>query len=45
MSSIAFDESRCDGRTYRFGSVAEDNKLILWDFSSGALHRPKFQVT
>ncbi|KAF9483793.1 catabolite repression protein creC [Pholiota conissans] len=44
VSSVAFDELRCDGRTYRFGSVAEDNKLILWDFSSGALHRPKFQA-
>ncbi|KAF8969786.1 WD40-repeat-containing domain protein [Flammula alnicola] len=43
VSSVAFDELRCDGRTYRFGSVAEDNKLILWDFSSGALHRPKLQ--
>ncbi|KAG0701508.1 WD40 repeat-like protein [Suillus ampliporus] len=41
VSSVAFDELRCDGRTYRFGSVGEDNKLILWDFSSGALHRPK----
>ena len=58
MSSIAFDEMQCDGRTYRFGSVGEDNKLLLvshmaprwlcalihfsqWDFSSGALHRPK----
>ncbi|KAF8964008.1 catabolite repression protein creC [Flammula alnicola] len=45
VSSVAFDELRCDGRTYRFGSVAEDNKLILWDFSSGALHRPKLQAT
>ncbi|KAF8912006.1 WD40 repeat-like protein [Gymnopilus junonius] len=45
VSSVAFDELRCDGRTYRFGSVAEDNKLILWDFSTGALHRPKFQAT
>ncbi|KIK58319.1 hypothetical protein GYMLUDRAFT_45534 [Collybiopsis luxurians FD-317 M1] len=42
VSCLAFDEIRCDdGRTYRFGSVGEDNKLILWDFSSGALHRPK----
>ncbi|KAJ3763077.1 WD40 repeat-like protein [Lentinula raphanica] len=41
VSCVAFDEARCDGRTYRFGSVGEDNKLILWDFSSGALHRPK----
>jgi hypothetical protein len=29
VSAVAFDELRCDGRTYRFGSVAEDNKLIL----------------
>ncbi|KAF9036648.1 catabolite repression protein creC [Panaeolus papilionaceus] len=41
VSSVAFDDLRCDTRTYRFGSVGEDNKLILWDFSSGALHRPK----
>lgn len=43
VSAVAFDDLRCDGRTYRFGSVGEDNKLVLWDFSSGALHRPKFQ--
>jgi len=41
LSAVAFDDLRCDGRTYRFGSVGEDNKLILWDFSSGILHRPK----
>ncbi|KAG6889838.1 hypothetical protein C0995_014316 [Termitomyces sp. Mi166 len=45
VSALAFDDLRCDGRTYRFGSVGEDNKLILWDFSSGALHRPKFHAT
>ncbi|KAF5381077.1 hypothetical protein D9615_004171 [Tricholomella constricta] len=45
VSALAFDDLRCDGRTYRFGSVGEDNKLILWDFSSGALHRPKFQAS
>lgn len=44
VSAVAFDDIRCDGRTYRFGSVGEDNKLILWDFSSGALHRPKLQA-
>ncbi|KAF8727529.1 hypothetical protein AX14_007317 [Amanita brunnescens Koide BX004] len=44
VSAVAFDELQCDGRTYRFGSVGEDNKLILWDFFSGALHRPKAQV-
>ncbi|GBE81904.1 Probable catabolite repression protein [Sparassis crispa] len=44
VSALAFDDIRCDGRTYRFGSVGEDNKLILWDFSSGALHRPKLHT-
>ena len=29
VSAVAFDELRCDTRTYRFGSVGEDNKLIL----------------
>ena len=29
VSAVAFDDVRCDGRTYRFGSVGEDNKLIL----------------
>ncbi|KAH8826850.1 WD40 repeat-like protein [Flagelloscypha sp. PMI_526] len=45
VTSVAFDEWKCDGRTYRFGSVGEDGKLILWDFSPGTLHRPKFQAT
>ena len=29
VSAVSFDDIRCDGRTYRFGSVGEDNKLIL----------------
>jgi hypothetical protein len=29
LSALAFDDLRCDGRTYRFGSVGEDNKIIL----------------
>ncbi|KAG8760766.1 hypothetical protein FRC14_002062 [Serendipita sp. 396] len=41
VSNVVFDPLHCDGRTYRFGSVGEDNRLLLWDFSSGALHRPK----
>ncbi|KAH7107670.1 WD40 repeat-like protein [Auriculariales sp. MPI-PUGE-AT-0066] len=44
ISAVKFDTLRCDARTYRFGSVAEDSKLILWDFSSGALHRPKLST-
>ncbi|KAI0320754.1 WD40 repeat-like protein [Amylostereum chailletii] len=45
VSALAFDDVRCDGRTYRFGSVGEDNKIILWDFSSGILHRPKLHTS
>jgi len=37
VSAVAFDELRCDGRTYRFGSVGEDNKLILVRFSYKSL--------
>ncbi|EJD02273.1 WD40 repeat-like protein [Fomitiporia mediterranea MF3/22] len=44
ISSVAFDSVRTDKRSYRFGSVGEDNKLILWDFSAGVLHRPKLQA-
>lgn len=29
VSGVAFDEIRCDGRTYRFGSIGEDNKFIV----------------
>lgn len=43
VSGVAFDPLRCDGRTYRFASVGEDCKLVLWDFSSGTLHRPRLQ--
>lgn len=41
MTGIAFDPWRSDQKVYRFGSVGEDAKLILWDFSVNALHRPK----
>lgn len=37
VSSVAFDPVRTDKRSYRFGSVGEDNKLILvrfYDFSA-----------
>ncbi|KAL5532770.1 hypothetical protein ACEPAF_4544 [Sanghuangporus sanghuang] len=44
ISAVAFDSIRTDKRSYRFGSVGEDNKLILWDFSAGVLHRPKLQA-
>ncbi|WWC71064.1 uncharacterized protein I206_105017 [Kwoniella pini CBS 10737] len=41
VTSIAFDQSRGEARAYRFASVGEDAKLILWDFSAAALHRPR----
>ena len=41
VTAVAFDPWRCDDKTYRFGSVGEDCKLLLWDFSVGMLHRPK----
>ncbi|KZF21121.1 putative catabolite repression protein creC [Xylona heveae TC161] len=41
VSSVAFDAWRCDDRNYRFGSVGEDSRILLWDFSEGMLHRPK----
>lgn len=41
VTSVAFDPWRCDDKIYRFGSVGEDCRLCLWDFSVGMLHRPK----
>lgn len=41
VTSVAFDPWRCDDRNYRFGSVGEDCRLLLWDFNVGMLHRPR----
>ncbi|CAG8562296.1 11217_t:CDS:2 [Funneliformis mosseae] len=41
VTGVSFDPWRCDERNYRFGSVGEDTKLLLWDFSVNALHKPK----
>ncbi|KAK5078466.1 hypothetical protein LTR64_003121 [Lithohypha guttulata] len=41
VTAVAFDPWRCDDKTYRFGSIGDDCKLLLWDFSVGMLHRPK----
>jgi WD40 repeat protein len=41
VTDVCFDPWRCDDRNYRFGSVGEDCRLLLWDFSVGMLHRPK----
>lgn len=44
LTAVAFDPWRCDDRNYRFGSVGEDSRLLLWDFSVGMLHKPKAAV-
>ncbi|KAI9262119.1 WD40-repeat-containing domain protein [Phascolomyces articulosus] len=41
VTAVAFDPWKCDDKVYRFGSVGEDCRMILWDFSFSALHRPK----
>lgn len=41
VNAVAFDPWRCDERNYRIGSVGEDCRLLLWDFSVGMLHRPR----
>ncbi|GAB5585362.1 hypothetical protein Unana1_00262 [Umbelopsis nana] len=41
VTGVAFDPWKCDEKVYRIGSVGEDCKLILWDFSVSALHRPR----
>lgn len=42
VTGVAFDPWRCDEKNnYRFGSVGEDGKILLWDFSVQALHKPK----
>ena len=42
VAAVAFDPWRCDDAgNYRFGSVGEDGRLLLWDFNVGMLHRPK----
>lgn len=41
VTAVAFDPWRCDERNYRIGSVGEDCRLLLWDFSVSMLHRPR----
>lgn len=41
VTDVKFDAWRCEGGVYRFGSVGEDCKLLLWDFSVGMLGRPR----
>lgn len=41
VSCVAFDTQRSDDTTYRFGSVGEDGRLLLWDFSVDMLNQPQ----
>ncbi|KAF2718423.1 WD40 repeat-like protein [Polychaeton citri CBS 116435] len=41
VNDVKFDPWRCDERNYRFGSVGEDCRLLLWDFSVGMLAKPR----
>ncbi|KAI7900112.1 WD40-repeat-containing domain protein [Cokeromyces recurvatus] len=41
VTDVAFDPLYCDDTEYRFASVGEDCKLLLWNFSVNALHKPK----
>lgn len=41
VTAVAFDQQRCDERTYRFGSVGQDARLLLWDFSPNTLSLPR----
>lgn len=41
VTGVAFDAWRCDGRSYRLGSVGADGRLCLWDFEMGMLRRKR----
>ncbi|TPX74325.1 hypothetical protein CcCBS67573_g04402 [Chytriomyces confervae] len=41
VTGVAFDAYNCTERNYRIGSVSDDTKLCLWDFSSSSLHKPR----
>ncbi|KAJ2745956.1 hypothetical protein GGI20_001772 [Coemansia sp. BCRC 34301] len=43
VRDIAFDPMGTED-TYRFMSVGDDAKLLVWDFSLSALHRPRATV-
>lgn len=44
VTDVIFDAWRCDDDNYRIASVGLDRKLLLWDFSVSAIHRPKSAV-
>lgn len=40
VTGVSFDPIKCDAYGYRVGSIAEDGRLCLWDFTLSSLHRP-----
>ncbi|CAO3623480.1 unnamed protein product [Cunninghamella echinulata] len=44
VTGVAFDVKKCYENIYRFASVGEDCKLILWDYSTTTLHKPKVKI-
>ena len=41
VTGVAFDPIISTDRAYRFGSVGDDGRLLLWELSSGTLVMPK----
>ena len=41
VTGLAFDPVISTDRAYRFGSVGDDGRLLLWELSSGTLVMPK----
>jgi len=41
INFIMFDKYNSLDRCYRFGSVGEDTKLLLWEFSVNTIRRPR----
>jgi WD40 repeat protein len=44
VTGLAFDPVISTDRAYRFGSVGDDGRLLLWELSSGTLVMPKQSV-
>ena len=45
VTGLAFDPYISTDRAYRFGSVGDDGRLLLWELSSGTLVMPKANAT
>lgn len=44
VTSLMFDKYNSVNRFYRFGSVGEDTKLLLWEFSINTIRRPRSSI-